>query len=142
MKAAQFHRHGGPEVLVYDDVPDKIAGPGEVVVRVRACGVNGRDLWTRQGSPNHVVELPHILGCEIAGEIHALGPDVTGFKKGDRVAVHPGISCGSLLGVHLRAGQSLSGLHDRRLELRARRLRGARQDARGEYHSAARFAGV
>lgn len=95
MKAAQFHKHGGPEVLVYEDVPDKVAGPGEVVVRVRACGVNGRDLWTRQGSPNHVVQLPHILGCEIAGEVAELGPGVTGIKVKDRVAVHPGISCGS-----------------------------------------------
>lgn len=94
MKAALFRQHGAPEVLVYEDFPDKVPGPGEVVVRVRACGVNGRDLWTRQGSPNHVVQLPHILGCEIAGDVAALGPGVTGVEIGDRVAVHPGISCG------------------------------------------------
>lgn len=95
MKAALFHKHGAPEVLCYEDVPDKVPGPGEVVVRVRACGVNGRDLWTRQGSPNHVVQLPHILGCEIAGDVEALGPGVTGIGVGDRIAVHPGISCGT-----------------------------------------------
>ena len=95
MQAALFFEHGGPEVLRYEEVPDKVAGPGEVLVRVRACGVNGRDLWTRQGSPNHVVRLPHILGCEIAGEVAALGPGVTGMRAGDRVAVHPGISCGA-----------------------------------------------
>lgn len=94
MKAAQFHRHGGPDVLVYEEVPDTVAGPGEVLVRVRACGVNARDLWTRQGSPNHVVPLPHILGCEIAGEVAALGEGTTGVKVGERVAVYPAVACG------------------------------------------------
>ena len=95
MKAAHFHQHGGPDVFVYEEVADKVAGPGEGVVRVRACGVNARDLWTRQGSPNHVVKLPHILGCEIAGEIAAIGSGVSGLQIGQRVAVHPGISCGT-----------------------------------------------
>ncbi len=87
MRAVRFHRFGGPEVLTWEDAPDPEPGPGEVVVRVQACGVNHLDLDIRAGTSRLPVSLPHILGREVAGEVVALGPGVTGFRPGDRVLV-------------------------------------------------------
>ena len=49
MKAVRFHAHGGPDVLRYEDADDPIPGPGEALVRVRACALNHLDLWQRRG---------------------------------------------------------------------------------------------
>ena len=57
MKAVVFERFGGPEVLAYGDRPEPVAGPGEVLLRVRACGVNHLDLWVRAGLPGPDVWL-------------------------------------------------------------------------------------
>lgn len=94
MKAIRFHAHGGPDVLRYEDVPEPVAGPGEAVVRVRACALNHLDFWVREGIPAYKISLPHILGCDVAGEIAQAGEGVSRVKKGDRVAVSPGRSCG------------------------------------------------
>src|SRR5689334_15750876 len=72
MKAVLMHQHGGPEVLRYEEVPDPIAAPGEVLVRVRACALNHLDIWTRMGQAGRNVPLPHVLGNDIAGEVAAL----------------------------------------------------------------------
>src|ERR1700730_10556728 len=72
MKAVVMHEHGGPEVLRYEDVPDPIAGPGEALVRVRACALNHLDIWTRIGQAGRMVTFPHILGNDIAGEVVSL----------------------------------------------------------------------
>lgn len=87
MKAVRFHAYGGPEVLRYEDVPDPVPGPGEALVRVHACGVNHIDLDRRAGTSRFTHDLPFILGYEIAGEVVALPPGVSGPPVGTRVLV-------------------------------------------------------
>jgi NADPH:quinone reductase-like Zn-dependent oxidoreductase len=92
MKAVRFHQHGGPDVLRYEDVADPAPGPGEVLVRVRACALNHLDLWERGGLPNVRIPMPHISGSDVAGEIvESLAPEVA---VGQRVMLQPGMSCG------------------------------------------------
>lgn len=94
MKAVFFERFGGPEVLTHGDRPDPVAGPGEALVRVRACAINHLDLWVRNGLPSLDPEMPHILGNEIVGEIVAIGPGVQHVAPGQRTLVNPTLSCG------------------------------------------------
>jgi NADPH2:quinone reductase len=84
MKAMRFHQHGGPEVLVYEDVPTPEAGPGEAIVRIEAIGLNYIDTYHRDGL--YPVELPCIPGMEAAGTIARIGDGVEGVNVGDRVA--------------------------------------------------------
>src|SRR5262245_5357519 len=84
MKAIRVHRPGGPEGMVYEDVPDPQAGAGQAVVKVEAIGLNFAEVnRRRQADP---ASLPMPLGGEAAGTIVAVGPGVTAFKVGDRVA--------------------------------------------------------
>ncbi len=84
VKAIRVHRFGGPDVLQFDDVPIAPPGPGEVVIQQRAIGLNFIDVYQRTGLyPN---PLPFTPGSEAAGDILVVGPDVEGFKPGDRVA--------------------------------------------------------
>jgi NADPH:quinone reductase len=85
MKAIRFHQTGGPEVLRVEDVPIGDPGPGEVRIRHSAVALNFRDILVRRGQ--HASKLPSGLGPESAGTIEAVGPGVTEFKPGDRVAV-------------------------------------------------------
>ncbi|MFI5362640.1 MAG: zinc-binding dehydrogenase [Elusimicrobiota bacterium] len=94
MKAAVLNAFGGPENLEFTTVPDPVPGPGEVLLRVRACALNHLDLWIRRGLPSAKVKTPFILGCDVAGEIAALGPGAAGVEVGGRFAVHPGRCCG------------------------------------------------
>lgn len=87
MKAVRIHEFGGPEVLRYEDVPDARPRKDQVLVRVKACALNHLDLWVRQGLPG--VNLPHILGSDIAGEIVEVGEYLTGFTPGQRVLLAP-----------------------------------------------------
>ena len=89
MKAIRIHEDGPPSVLSYDDVSDPEAGPGEVVVSLRAAGLNHLDIWIRKGLPS--VPKPRILGADGAGVVTALGEGVEGLSPGDRVVVNPGI---------------------------------------------------
>lgn len=92
MYAVRFHAHGGPEVLRYEDVPDPVPGPGEALVRVRACALNHLDLWERRGLERVKIPLPHISGSDVAGEVvAAAAPDIA---PGQRVMLQPGLSCG------------------------------------------------
>ena len=84
MKAIRIHEYGGPETLRLEDLPAPSAGPGQVLVRVAAAGVNYIDIYQRSGQ--YKVALPYTLGLEGAGEVEALGPGVTGFQRGQRVA--------------------------------------------------------
>jgi NADPH:quinone reductase-like Zn-dependent oxidoreductase len=90
MKAVRIHQFGGPEVLTYEDVPDPTPRKDQALIRVRACALNHLDLWVRQGLPG--VNLPHILGSDIAGEIVEVGEYVT-FKTGQRVLLAPMSFC-------------------------------------------------
>jgi NADPH:quinone reductase-like Zn-dependent oxidoreductase len=95
MRALVMHRHGGPEVLTLErDWPDPIAGPGEIVVTVRACALNFLDIFTREGMPGEPTPLPHITGGDIAGIVLAVGEDVTNCLVGDRVVLNPAWGCG------------------------------------------------
>jgi NADPH:quinone reductase-like Zn-dependent oxidoreductase len=94
MKAAFFKEHGGPEKILYDEYRDPVPGPGEVVVRVRACALNHVDLLLLDGRFPPPEGLPHVNGCEIAGTLEAAGPGVEGIEPGARVIVFPGLSCG------------------------------------------------
>lgn len=84
MKAVLLKAFGGPENLSYEDVPDPVAGPDEVVLTVRACALNHLDLWIRAGLRGSGVKTPHILGSDVAGE-----------AGGKRWAVAPGLNCGT-----------------------------------------------
>jgi NADPH:quinone reductase-like Zn-dependent oxidoreductase len=94
MRAIAIHAHGGPEVLQPTELPDPEPLPGEIVVRVRACALNHLDLWNRRGLPGRRLAFPHVLGNDIAGEVAALGPGVSGLASGQRVMLQPGVSCG------------------------------------------------
>lgn len=94
MKAIVFHQNGGPEVLQYEDIPEPEARPFEVVVKVRAAALNHLDLWLRKGIPGRPTPLPHVSGCEGAGDVLSVGPGVTQFKPGDAVLITPPYSCG------------------------------------------------
>ena len=89
MKAVRIHADGGPEVLVLEDVPDPVAGEGEVLVRIRASALNHLDVWIRKGLPS--VPKPRILGADGAGVVEALGPGVNGFEPGRPVVINPGV---------------------------------------------------
>ncbi len=87
MKAIRVHQFGGPAVLKLEEVPDPKAGPGDVVVRVRAAGVNPVDAYIATGTYPRKPPLPYTPGQDGAGEIVSAGADVKGFKAGDRVYV-------------------------------------------------------
>lgn len=94
MKAVLFSEHGGTDVLRYADAPEPAPGARDVLVRVRACALNHLDLWVRRGMPGVSIPLPHIGGCDIAGEVAKIGEAVTNLRVGDRVLLSPGVSCG------------------------------------------------
>ena len=94
MKGFRVSRHGGPDALEWGDWPDPVAGPGEVLLRVRACALNRLDLWVRDGVPGHRFPLPMVPGAEMAGDVVALGAGVTGPPPGTPVVVGAGVSCG------------------------------------------------
>jgi len=84
MKAVRVHKAGGPEGLVYEDVPDPKAGAGQVVVKVEAIGLNFAEVNQRRNA--NLASLPMPIGGEAAGTVAELGAGVTQFKVGDRVA--------------------------------------------------------
>ena len=116
MKGFRVSRHGGPEALEWGDWPDPVAGPGEVMVRVRACALNHLDLWLRNGVPGHRFPLPLVPGSEIAGDVAAVGAGVTDLAVGTPCIVGPGVSCGACLRClagldHLCSQYALLGEH-------------------------------
>ena len=88
MKAVRFHETGSPEVLVYEDVHDPVPGPGELLVRVEAVGMNFADILRRRGDPYpEPSPLPFTVGGEVAGTVWALGPGSDGPPVGTPVFV-------------------------------------------------------
>lgn len=95
MRAIVIHRHGGPEVLTLETAwPDPAPGPGEIVVRVKACALNFLDVFTREGMPGEPTPLPHITGGDIAGVVAAAGAGVR-LAVGSRVLLNPSWGCGT-----------------------------------------------
>jgi NADPH:quinone reductase-like Zn-dependent oxidoreductase len=92
MKAIRFHEFGGPEVLKFEDVPEPVCREDQVLVRVRACGLNHLDAFIRQGLPG--VKLPHINGSDVAGDVVRVGSYITDVKEGQRVLLAPMVFCG------------------------------------------------
>ena len=97
MKAIRIHEDGGPEVLRYEDAPDPVAGPGEVLVSLRAASLNHLDLWVRKGLPS--VPKPRILGADGAG---------VRVDTGERVVINPGLEHGPVITV---IGEHTDGTH-------------------------------
>lgn len=85
MKALLCKRHGLPDTLVVEEVPDPVPGEGEVVVDVKAAGVNFPDVLIIQNKYQFKPELPFAPGAEVAGLVSAVGAGVAGLKVGDRV---------------------------------------------------------
>ena len=83
-KAVRFHKTGGPEVLVYEDVDVGAPGEGQAKVRNTAVGLNFIDTYHRSGL--YPLPLPSGIGLEAAGVVEAVGPGVDYLKPGDRVA--------------------------------------------------------
>jgi alcohol dehydrogenase len=103
MKAVAFDRHGGVEVLDYRDCPEPQPAQGEVVVRVRATGLNYLDVFARRGMPGVSIPLPFISGGDIAGEIETIGTATDGWRAGERVVVNPKTKRG-LIGEEINGG--------------------------------------
>jgi NADPH:quinone reductase-like Zn-dependent oxidoreductase len=87
MKAIVMRQYGGPEVLKFEDAPDPVAGPGQVLLRVAATSVNPLDIARRSGTAQGFfpVQFPGIIGADVSGTIMAIGPEVENFSTGDQV---------------------------------------------------------
>lgn len=109
MRAIAFTRHGGPEVLEMTELPTPEPKAREVRVRVRAVALNHLDLWVRKGWPGLKLELPHVLGSDVAGVVDAVGAEVTDLQPGAEVLVNPGLSCGAC--AHCLAGDDVLCRH-------------------------------
>ena len=94
MRAAVLHETGSPDVLRVEEVPEPVAGPGQALVRVGACGVAFHDIVERNGTYRRDMSFPTILGYEIAGTVVATGDGVRGVAVGDRVCTKAFSSCG------------------------------------------------
>jgi NADPH:quinone reductase-like Zn-dependent oxidoreductase len=120
MRAVAFHRHGDASVLEPIELPDPKPSARNVVIRVKAVALNHLDVWTRKGWPGLKLELPHVLGSDVAGVVEEVGSEVRDLPVGTEVLVNPGISCGAcdkcllgadnlcrqyrILGEHVRGG--------------------------------------
>jgi len=83
VKAAVYYETGGPEVFRYEDVPDPVCGPGDVLVRVEAVSIEGGDTLNRLGGA--LTSVPHVVGYQCAGEVLEVGADIHDLTPGDRV---------------------------------------------------------
>ena len=90
MKGLLSKAPGGPETLILDDLPDPVAGPGQVVVAVKACSINYPDVLIIEDKYQFKPARPFAPGSEISGVIDSLGEGVTGWKVGDRVIATTG----------------------------------------------------
>ena len=78
-------KHGGPEVMQYGDVPDPVAGPGQVLIDVHAASVNGADWKVRAGHYAAITDVPYVPGRDFSGVVSALGAGLAEFALGDAV---------------------------------------------------------
>lgn len=132
MKAAFIREHGEPDVLEVGEIPEPEAGPGDVVVEVKASALNHLDLWVRRGLPGLDLDFPHVGGADVAGVVGEVGRDVNRWEPGDRVVVNPGLWCGecewcvrgehSLCDSYAILGEHVSGGLAERVAVPARNL--------------------
>lgn len=135
MKAIRIHEFGPPEVMKLEDVPDLRPGPGQVVVRIKAAGVNPTEAYQREGRPGRLNVLPYTPGTDGAGTVEMTGADVARVKAGQRVYtsgslsgtyaeqalcperhVHPlpdGVSFAQGAGVHIPYATAYHAIHRR-----------------------------
>ena len=91
MKAVPIYSHGDLNVLRYEqDFPTPIPNPSEILIRVKYCGLNHLDIWTRLGIPGITIGFPHVCGSDIVGSVEE---EYAEIPKGSRVLVYPGIGC-------------------------------------------------
>lgn len=95
MRALSFHEHGDWKNLQVGNIPTPEPGSGEVRIRVRAAALNRLDLFVLKGWKGLALDMPHVGGSDVAGEVDKLGPGVVGWKVGDRVTLYPSTSCGN-----------------------------------------------
>lgn len=91
MRAVVIYEHGGRDKLVLDDVPDPAPSRGEILLRVRAVGLNYLDVFVRRGMPGLPIDLPRISGGDVAGEVAALGEGVHSVEVGQRLLIDPAV---------------------------------------------------
>jgi NADPH:quinone reductase-like Zn-dependent oxidoreductase len=106
VKAAILRAHGEADQIDYGDWPDPEAGPGEVLIGLRAASLNHLDVWVRKGLPS--VAKPRILGADGAGVVEALGEGVEDLAVGDRVVINPGLEHDDRISV---VGEHFDGTH-------------------------------
>lgn len=94
MKAIQYSKLGGPEVLQYLEVPNPVPNANEILIKVLATSINHIDIHFRRGLPGVQSPLPHIPGSDAVGIVEEVGSDVQGFNKGDTIVMDPSASCG------------------------------------------------
>lgn len=132
MKAAHLKAHGGPEAVQYGDVPTPKPGIGEVLVKVKTSALNHLDIWVRGGLPGLKLPFPHVLGSDASGVVEEVGAGISGFRTGDAVIVHPGLSCGhcefclggweSVCPEYKILGEQVGGAHAEYVSVPARNL--------------------
>lgn len=110
MKAIVLKELGGPEKLLWEEVPDPIPGPGEVLVRLKAAALNHRDAWIRQGLYANI-QLPTILGSDGSGEVVGFGSDVSTSLLGQAVLINPCLDWGPEIKTQ-RPGMRILGMPD------------------------------
>jgi len=91
LKAVVIRKHGGPDVLSYENVKNPVPKKGHVIVKVDYCAVNHLDIWVRNGLPGRKVSFPHIIGCDVCG---TLVESFGSFKKNEKVVVYPAVESG------------------------------------------------
>lgn len=105
MKAAVIEKQGGIENIVYRDFPDPKVGADDILVRVRACGLNYFDVFVRKGMPGLPVPMPWISGADVSGEVAAFGANVKGWKVGDRCMIDP-LTNEGMMGEEVQGGMA------------------------------------
>ena len=92
MKTVVIRKHGGPEVLSYEEVKNPTPKKNHVIVKVDFCAVNHLDIWVRKGLPGRKISFPHILGCDVCG---TLVEGFGSFKKNEKVVIYPAVESGA-----------------------------------------------
>ena len=95
MYAVRYHRFGGLDELEHEEAPTPRPGPGEVLVKVAACGVNRVDILSREGKTPFKTPFPHVSGSDVAGTVVEVGDGVESVVSGSRVVILPNLSCGT-----------------------------------------------